>query len=218
MSAFPSRTLLTLVAGGIIATPVRAQLGAGSSRPVSIVVSAGAAVPTGGFKDYHDVGMHGDVSVIVRLAGQAIRLRPELSYHRFALKEMLSAVVPLSVAPSSGTLARTATFARAIPGDGSGGSNVSSLLSVIGNLELPLTGGLYLIGGVGASQVKTGATETAGDASETALTYTGGAGVRFRLGAMSAFVEGRLQNLSIDEGKALFTGVRTVPVTVGIVF
>ncbi len=192
-------------------------MGAGSSRPVSIVVSGGAAIPMGDFKDYHPLGIHGDVSLVVKLAGQAIRLRPEISFQRFALKDRVAEVVPLSVSPALATLSRPATLARAIPGDGASGG-ASSLLSVLGNVELPLAGGVYLIGGVGAGHVTTGATGATTDVSQTALTYNGGAGVRFRVGAVAGFVEGRLQNLSIDEGKALFRDVRTIPVTVGIVF
>lgn len=220
MSFFPSRPLLALIAGiaGIgIAIPVQAQLGEGSSRPISVVVSAGTSVPTGNFEDYHNVGIHGDLSVILNLAGQGIRFRPEISYQRFSLKAN-SEVVPLSVAPAAVAFARIATLGRVVPGDGSGGSDVSSLLGIMGNVELPLTRGFYLIGGVGASQVRTGATETGEDASETALAYNGGAGLRFRIGSVSTFIEGRLQTLSIEEGRALFTSVRTIPVTIGIVF
>lgn len=155
--------------------------------------------------------------MILRLAGQGIRFRPEISYQRLSLKAF-SEVVPLSVAPTAVVAARMAPVARVVPGDGSGGSDVSSLLGVMGNVELPLTRGFYLIGGVGASQLRTGATEAGEDASETALAYNGGAGLRLRLGSVSAFIEGRLQNLSIEEGRALFTSVRTIPVTIGIVF
>ncbi|MFP5354386.1 MAG: hypothetical protein ACLGIK_04410 [Gemmatimonadota bacterium] len=217
MSFFPCRFPIALIASIGIATPVQAQQDEPSSRPVSVVVSAGASVPTGGFKDSHDVGVHGDLSVLLRLAGQGIRFRPEISYQRYSLRATPEDV-PLSVAPLAVAGAREATLARVVPGTASGGSDVSTLLGFMGNLELPLARGFYLIGGVGASQIRTSATEDGEEARETALAYNGGAGLRFRVGAISAFIEGRLQNLSVEEGTALFTSVRTVPVTIGIAF
>ncbi len=94
----------------------------------------------------------------------------------------------------------------------------STLLGLLGNVEVPLAGGLYVIGGVGATNVKSGATTAAEDASQTALTYNGGAGLRFRLGSVSGFIEGRLKSLSLDKGKALFSDVTTIPVSFGLVF
>lgn len=218
MTHTSSIALMMLAASSMVTVPLRAQWRAEPSRPVSVVVSAGTALPTGAFGDYHKLGIHGDVSLIVRFAGQGIRLRPEVSYQRFSLKNRVAEVVPLAVAPSLDERTPVPLLARTIPGDGSGGSGVSSALGLIGNIELPLVGGFYLIGGVGASRLSTGATESANDVSDTALTYNGGAGVRVRLRSLTGFVEGRLQNLSIGEGKARFNDMRTIPITIGIAF
>ncbi len=215
------------------ATPMfaHAQTGA-STRPVAVIVSGGASVPTGGFKDYNDLGVHADASLLVRLGGQAIRLRPELSYARFGVKKVALALpvsnwagqtmVNRAVSPTSagratatGVLGAAATLPPA-PTPTTDGA--STLLGLLGNIEVPLAGGLYVIGGVGATNVKSGATNAASDASQTALTYNGGAGLRFRIGSISGFVEGRLKSLSLDKGKALFSDVTTIPVSFGLVF
>lgn len=218
MPRVPSIALMAFVASGMVSAPLQAQWRTGSSRPVSVVVSAGPSVPSGAFRDYHELGIHGDLSLIVTFAGQGIRLRPEVTYQRFALKSQRVAVVPLAVSPSLDQRHVAPVLASLAPGEGGQGSDVSSVLGLIGNLELPLAGGLYLIGGVGASRFETGATAASGSASETALTYNGGAGFRFRLHAVTGFVEGRLQNFAIRDGTALFSDVRTIPISVGIAF
>lgn len=185
-------------------------------RSVAGIVSAGAAIPTGSFEAHHDVGFHADLSALVRLAGQGLRLRPEVSIARFSVKGPIGVVVPLSVEPSVGALARTAG-ARLAPDD-EGTSGASTLLTFLGNVELPLTRGSYLIGGVGATRVSSEANSSGDTVQQTALTYIGGAGVRFHLGAISGFVEARLQNLAADDAKFSFNSVRTIPVTIGIVF
>ncbi len=81
-----ARLLLGAAVCGATPMLAHAQPG-GSTRPVTVIVSGGASVPTGGFKDYNDLGVHGDVSLLVRFAGQAIRLRPEFSYARFSVKQ-----------------------------------------------------------------------------------------------------------------------------------
>lgn len=185
-------------------------------RSVAGIVSAGAAIPSGSFKEHHDVGFHADLSALVRVAGQGLRLRPEVSVSRFSIKEPIGVVVPLSVNRVDRTLARAAGV-RLAPDD-EGTSGASTLLTFLGNVELPLTGGAYLIGGVGATRVSSEASRSGDTVQQTALTYIGGAGVRFHLGSLGGFVEARLQNLSADDATFSFNSVRTIPVTIGIVF
>ncbi len=206
-------------------TVVASAQGNVSTRPIAVIVSGGASVPTGGFKDYNDLGVHADVSVLVRFAGQAIRLRPEFSYSRFSVKGD-GPVYQLAYAPGAAvSRAVSPSFMNGggplmtvLPGYGAGTDGASTLLGLLGNVEVPLTAGLYVIAGVGATNVKSGATTAAEDVSQTAFTYNGGAGLRFRLGPISGFVEGRLKNIALEKGKALFSDVTTVPVSFGIVF
>lgn len=218
-----ARMLLGGVLLGAGWTPIWAQSPA-TTRPVTVVVSGGASVPVGGFKDYNDLGVHADVSLLVRIAGQSIRLRPEFSYSRFSLKDASGQPLPTSsfAAPNRavpGSVVRSMGAASSVATSAAyGSSDASTLLGLLGNVEIPLTGGLYLLGGVGATNVKSGASNSTTDVSQTALTYNGGAGIRFRLGGISGFVEGRLKDIAVDKGKALFSDVKTVPVSFGVVF
>jgi len=38
------------------------------------------------------------------------------------------------------------------------------------------------------------------------------------LGAISSFIEGRVKGISVDKGRSLFSEVRTIPVSFGLVF
>lgn len=191
-----------------------------SPRSVAGIVSAGVAIPSGSFKEHHDLGFHAAVSALVRLSGQGLRLRPELSVSHFSIKEPIGVVVPLSVNPAVGGLDRTRgrTASAQVAPDDEGTSGASTLLSVLGNVELPLARGAYLVGGVGGTRVSSEANRSGDTVQQTALTYIGGAGVRFRLGGIAGFVEARWQNLSADDAKFSFTSVRTIPVTIGLVF
>ena len=98
------------------------------------------------------------------------------------------------------------------------GDAVSTLLGGFGNVEIPLAGGLYALAGIGAVGPSTDVTSGGRSLSTTNLSCNGGAGLRFNLGVIAGFIERRLAGISVDEGKALFRDVRTVPVTFGLVF
>lgn len=211
----PRLALVTLLAlsGAVSSLPARAQL-PGSTRPISVVVSGGATVPTGSFKDYHDLGMHADVSLLLNLFGQSLRLRPELTYGRFAISDEIRASLGLSRQGAlASMLAGGTAKSAALDGDA-----VSTLLGGFGNVEIPLAGGLYALAGIGAVGLSTDVTSGGQSLSTTNLSYNGGAGLRFKLGAIAGFIEGRLTGISVDKGRALFRDVRTVPVTFGLVF
>lgn len=181
-----------------------------AERPIRLVVSGGLQVPTGTFADYHDMGAHADVSVLLNIAG--FRLRPELSYSRFNLKDDFD--LP-------------ALFGRS--GNGAAGGYrrdayddaISSLLGGFANIELPLGRGAFqpfLLGGVGAVNVNTEATTAATAVKELKASLNVGAGVRFRMGPISGLVEARVNNVPSDDAKAFFKDLRTIPVTFGLVF
>lgn len=223
-----ARVLASLFAGlgagilgiALVGTSSAAQ-NASTSRPIAVVVSGGATVPMSGFKDYNDLGVHADVSLLVRLAGQSFRLRPEFTYGRFSLKDPSPSLsLTAHTASNAGGSGAVASMlaSNVIPGYGAGTGDASTLLGLLGNVELPLSSGFYVIVGVGATNVRSGATTATDDVSLTGLTYNGGAGLRFHLGAISGFVEGRLKSISVEKGRALFSDVRTLPVTFGLVF
>jgi hypothetical protein len=77
----------------------------------------------------------------------------------------------------------------------------------------------YIIAGVGAFNMKSTVAGTSGP-SETKFGIDGGAGVEFKLGGISAFVEGKVENIFTDSGLASAQSFDTmiVPVTFGIFF
>lgn len=180
-----------------VALPMEAQQ---STRPVQVIVSGGMSLPTGKFKELHDTGIHADVSLLLSGIVQSLKLRPELSFSRFKLKDLQS----LGAASSSAY-----------------GSDYSSLLGGFANIEIPLgRGGFqpFVLAGVGAVQLKTDATAQPESFSEVKASLNFGAGFRFKLGAIAGFFEGRLNNVPSDAVKTTFKEARYIPVTFGLVF
>lgn len=182
-----------------------------STRPVQLVVSGGLQVPTGGFGDVHDLGTHADASIVFSGLG-GLRLRPEISYARFKMKDVIDGLSTQRL--SSMGLAGGAR--RDVYTDA-----VSSLLGGFANIELPLgNGGFqpFLLGGVGAVSVKSEATLDRLETRDVKASLNVGAGIRFRLGGIGGLIEARLNNVPAGDSKAYFKDMRSVPVTFGLVF
>jgi hypothetical protein len=160
------------------------------------VVGGGLSVPTGAFKDLHDLGYHADVALLVNLGGIPVRIRPEVTLSRFGLKDSLQQT-------AGGTY-------------GPGG--YSQMLGAFGQVEIPLVAGFYLLAGAGALNVRTDPGSGAAGTTVTEFAIDGGAGWRLRLGSIEAFIEGRLNNVYTDRGALNLREVRVVPVTFGLVF
>jgi hypothetical protein len=201
----------SLVIGLVLLLPVarEAQMPS-SSRPVQLVVSGGLQVPTGDFGAFHDAGVHANVSVLVRALG--IRLRPELGYSRFNLKDNFDLPSLRSQLGGRG---------------GAGGRRdlyddaLSTMLSGFANIELPLGSGSFqpfLLGGLGAVRLASQATTGSIEINDIQASINLGAGVRFRLGAISGMIEARMNNVPSTDTRAFFSDVRTIPVTFGLVF
>lgn len=169
-----------------------------STRPIQLVVSGGLSLPAGDLKDFHDTGFHYDASLLLNIAGFPLTLRPEASFTRLGLKDSLS---------TTGS-----------SGYGSSG-DVTQLFAALGNIELPLGGGLYVIAGGGMLSIKTPSTgATSVDLSQSRVTFDAGAGLRFHLGGISGFVEGRMGTASYDQQKFQFSKATLIPITFGLVF
>ena len=176
------------------ASVVEGQFGGGSTRPVSLVISGGLTVPAGDLTDYHDAGFHYDASLLLNIPGFPLAIRPEFSLTRFRMKEF------------------------AIPNPGYSG-DVTQMTAILGNLELPLGGGLYVLAGGGllSLSVPGDATGTV-DQSSSKFAFDAGAGLRFALGGARGFVEARVGAASYDEGKFGFSRAQFIPITFGLVF
>lgn len=199
------RRLLLLLA--CLPLPLLAQA---RERPIRLVVAGGLQLPTGNFADYHDYGVHADVGVLFNIAG--LRLRPELSYSRFNLKDAFD--LPT-------VLGQSGSGAAGGAGRGPYDDALTSLLGGFANLELPLgQGGVqpFLLGGIGAVALDTEATTGAVSFSETKASFNVGAGIRFRMGGISGLIEARVNSVPSSDTRAFFKDLRTIPVSFGLVF
>jgi len=166
----------------------------GNTRPINLVLSGGMTVPAADLADLHDAGLHFDASLLLNLPGFPVALRPEFSLTRFKLKE--------PVLTSTNT------------------EDVTQMIAAMGNIELPLVGGLYVLAGGGILSLSVpGAASTGGtDESSSEFTFDAGAGFRFALGGARGFVEARIGAASYDQGKFGFSKAQFIPVTFGLVF
>ena len=112
-------SLRTVIIGLLVsATAAGAQFPgmAGSTRPISLVVSGGLTVPSADLGDLHDPGLHFDASLILNIPGFPIALRPEFSLTQFKLKDPFIPTTPDA-------------------------DDVTNMLAFMGNIEVPLGGG-----------------------------------------------------------------------------
>lgn len=167
---------------------------AGSTRPISLVVSGGLTLPAGDLGDFHDSGFHFDASLLLNIPGFPIALRPEFSLTQFKLKE------PIVVTPNA--------------------DDVTSMMAFMGNLELPLGGGLYVLagGGILSMSVPEALAPDGEEESSNKFTFDAGAGLRFALGGIRGFVEARIGAASYEAGRMGFSKAQFIPITFGLVF
>jgi hypothetical protein len=197
MSARSLYLALCLVTGGFLNSSASGQMPAAgaSARPVQLVVSGGLTLPSGDLKKLNDTGFHYDASLLLNIAGFPLTLRPEVSLTRLSLKE------------ASGSTS-----------GGYGSGDVTQLLGALGNIEVPIAGGLYVLAGGGLLSLKTPSTTASADLSQSKVTVNAGAGLRFHLGGISGFVEARMGTASYDNGKVGYSKAQFIPVSFGLVF
>lgn len=165
----------------------------GNTRPINLVISGGLTVPAADLGDLHDAGLHFDASLLLNIPGFPVALRPEFSLTRFKLKE------PVLTGPDT--------------------DDVTQMIAAMGNLELPLAGGLYVLAGGGILSLSVPGAATGGtEETSSKFTFDAGAGFRFALGGARGFVEARIGAASYDEGKVGFSKAQFIPVTFGLVF
>jgi hypothetical protein len=115
-------------------------------------------LPADDLADLHDAGFHYDASLLINFGGFPLTLRPEVSLSRFKLKDALTG-------PTTSP-------------------DPTQLLSALGNIEIPLAAGLYVLagGGILALSRPDGTSTTAADISANEMTSNAGAGLRFHIG------------------------------------
>ena len=205
MSRLP-RLSAARAAATVLALAFPAAARAQSDRPIQIGFGGGVAVPREGTSARElEAGMQGQGFVLVRLPAGLPPLRFNVDYARQKFSR------PSAVRPGA-ALTDTAAAER------------TSLAGIAG-MRLDLLRGPirpYVVAGVGAFSVKDAldlAGGTTRDFSDVNFGVDGGAGLSIRLGPISAFVEGRLQNVYTKQQGLIDTkSIQSIPVTFGLSF
>jgi hypothetical protein len=214
-----TRTMRT-IAGGVLglsaaclipvtATAQLASMAGAQTYHVSIGLAGGFTVPTGNATAPIKTGFNGQGYVLIHLLPGLPVLRFNIGYSRSSFSGPADGATSFSPNPFGTT---------------------REVLSGVGGLTFnlfhlgPVTP--YLTAGVGAFDIRTSAdTGTTGTGSTTGTTQSmldfgidGGAGLALRMGRVSAFAEGRVQNV-YTKGGGLIKGakqIQAVPVSFGI--
>ncbi|MBI1797310.1 MAG: porin family protein [Candidatus Eisenbacteria bacterium] len=169
-----------------------------SSRLVHFGFGGGLSVPVSDAKDAFKTGFHGKGWVSFSPPRLPFGLRAALGYEKLDFK-----APPTTPTATQGT---------------------GSVLSGLGDITLGFPVGPikpYVLAGVGAFNFKAD-DGTGTSTSKTQFGINGGVGVELRLGQISAFVEGRVENIYTDKGlNSAFGSLKTfqtqiIPVTFGI--
>jgi hypothetical protein len=187
--------------------PAVGQFGGGSSEPmVRIGFGGGVTVPVSDAKSALKNGVNGAGFVLVNLLGAGLpALRFAFTYDRFDFKP----------AVANGAVGSTSTTN---PGS-------SQIFGGTGGVKIHLIPGPvrpFVMAGLGVFNVRDLVNATSGaqtTISNTNFGVDGGAGIELRFGRLTAFAEGRIQNVfTQNSGLARKSSIQSVPVTFGILF
>ena len=174
------------------AVGIRAQM---QEQPlVRVGFAGGVVVPTANARNALKNGVQGQGFVLLNVGGFPLRLN--LGYQHFSLAQALSA-------SQSGS---------------------SDILGGVAGTQIDLLHGPvrpYLLAGLGGFNVMNQLTPANGQATSTSqfnFGLDGGAGLAVSLGRLSAFVEGRVQNVYTQHGATNLRSIQSVPVSFGVMF
>ena len=197
--------LLLVVVGSSGAPAQFAQAAAGPERHfVRVGFEGGVVVPTSDAANALKTGVHGQGFLLLNLAGFPLRLA--LGYQHFDLKQALT-----NATTGTGTTGSTTT-------------GTSTQLGGIAGTQFDLFQGPvrpYILAGVGGFNINDVVNTPSGQTSASAFKFgiDGGAGLALSLGRLSAFVEGRVQNVYTNSGGLINTkSIQSIPVSFGILF
>lgn len=163
---------------------------------VRVGFAGGVVVPTADARNALKNGVQGQGFLLLNLAGFPLRLN--LGYQHFDLAQALA-----SSQNASGS---------------------SSILGGVAGTQIDLLRGPvrpYLLAGIGGFNVTNMLTASSGAStsrSQFNFGVDGGAGISVALGRLSAFVEGRVQNVYTQHGAIDLKSIQSVPVSFGILF
>jgi opacity protein-like surface antigen len=198
-----ARLCFRLAACGTLLTAIprvtQAQGAAGGAyRPVSVWLGVGASTPISDFKELAKSGQTAQGAVQYRPDGKSLGVRGELQFHKMDM-------TPEFLAEEGASAGVTGTWSVLYGG-------VSAVLE---SMPKGRSFGWYLLAGGGSYRVEP-SIEDAGisqSATKTQFGFNGGAGLRFKVGGVGLFLEGRYHTVTIEDSK-----VTLLPVSVGIVF
>jgi hypothetical protein len=143
-----------------------------STKPVSIGISIGAAIPVGDLADDYKTGYNGTISLGLQSRGSPVGLRIDGMYNKLSVKDDRLVSLPDIIITSA-----NANLVYALPGVG----------------IRP-----YLIGGAGIYGYKP---DVSGASTESDFGLNGGVGASFPLSGFTTFVEARYHHI-FTEGYA----------------
>jgi len=191
------RRLLIVGATILCATRGAAQQQLQNNYILSLGVGGGATIPTGNGGNTVKTGFNGQAYALIQLPG-FLALRFNFGYQKFDFN-------------TQSALTTTA--------------GTREILSGIGGLQINLLHGPvrpYLTAGVGAFDIRgltdSSTTSTGSTASKINFGIDAGAGLALVLGRVSAFAEGRVQNVYTKDGGFIKSAkqINVVPVTFGL--
>ena len=183
-----SLTIAAVAAAALVGSEASAQ----SMKPVSLGISAGAAIPAGNLADDYNTGFNGTLSLGFNSVGTPLGIRVDGMYNQFG--------------------GRDDVFGDDSPDFRIMGANANLVFSLPGQGIQP-----YLIGGGGVYSFKP---QLRAASSETDFGVNAGIGAAFPLSGFNTFIEARFHHIfSDDESQFVPGGAKQfVPVTFGISF
>jgi len=163
---------------GLTAMVIAAPLPAQSTKPVTLGIAAGAAIPAGDFSDAYNTGFNGTVGLGFSSIGTPLGIRIEGMYNKFPGRDDLG-----FNQPDSRVVAGTANLVYSLPGQG----------------IRP-----YLIGGGGYYGLKL---DLANAESVNKFGINGGIGAVFPLSGFNTYIEARFHNVFTDNSSTQFIPV-----------
>jgi opacity protein-like surface antigen len=202
--AFVRRACAALAGLVVVSSPALAQAGTRMEEQhmVRVGFGGGVSVPVSDARDAFKDGVNGTGFVLVHLTQGFPALRFAFTYDRFNLK----------------------SSATSIAGAGQEDAGHSQIFGGTAGLKLHLIPGPvrpFVMAGLGAFNVQqlvnvAGGSQTT---SDTNFGVDGGAGLEIKIGRISAFAEGRIQNVyTKSNGLVNKNSIQSVPVTFGIMF
>ena len=183
------------VAVAIHPTALRGQFQAQEQHLVRVGFAGGVVVPTADARNALKNGVQGQGFLLLNLGGFPLRLN--LGYQHFDLADVLKS---------------------------SQQTGSSNILGGAAGTQIDLLHGPvrpYLLAGVGGFNVTNLLTQGTGQSTSTSqfnFGLDGGGGLAVSLGRLSAFVEGRVQNVYTQHGATSLKSIQSVPLSFGILF